>query len=191
MHAIAAVVLLVPSRGTVEPLVSQPQSKIWIEGTSTIKPFQCTVPAFILTVNAEGPGATTATLAGKKAVSTANLTVPVAKLECGNGTMNEHLRKALKAEQNATIEFKLATYDVAKAADRVQGTLRGSLLLGGVEHPVAIAASASERADGALRVLGSYEVAMSDFDLEAPSLMFGRIKVGDKVRVRFDLVLKS
>ena len=32
---------------------------------------------------------------------------------------------------------------------------------------------------------------MRAFDLTPPSLMFGRIKVGDKVKVRFDLVLKS
>jgi hypothetical protein len=32
---------------------------------------------------------------------------------------------------------------------------------------------------------------MSEYGLTPPSLMFGRIKVGDKVSVHFDLYLKS
>jgi hypothetical protein len=40
-------------------------------------------------------------------------------------------------------------------------------------------------------VSGAYPLAMSDYNLKAPSLMFGRIKVRDQVTVKFDLLLKS
>ena len=44
---------------------------------------------------------------------------------------------------------------------------------------------------GALHVIGTYNLKMTDFELTPPSLMFGRIKVRDEVTVKFDLVLKS
>ena len=190
-HAFAATLVLSPIGMLGEQLAVQPQSKMWIEGTSTVRSFQCSVPDFTLTVDAEGTGAVTAVLGGQKAVRTVELTVPAAKMDCGNGKMNEHLLKAVKAEQNPTIRFTLASYDVAKAGDGVAGTVRGTLALGGAQHPVDVSAVATDAGNGAIRIVGGYEVALSAFDLERPSLMFGRIKVGDKVQVKFDLVLKN
>jgi hypothetical protein len=171
--------------------VAQPQSKLWIEGTSTMKSFACKVPEFTLTVRADAAGAIPAVLAGQKAVRVVELAVPAAKIDCSNGTMNEHMRKAIKADNNATIRFTLSGYDVATNAKGAEGTVRGSLALGGAEHPVNVIAAATDAGNGALRIVGSYELALSAFDLQAPKLMFGSIKVGDKVQVKFDLVLKS
>jgi polyisoprenoid-binding protein YceI len=190
-HAFAAVMVLAPVHLASDDLVAQPQSRIWVEGTSTIKAFQCTVPNFTISVKSAGSGAVSAVLAGQKGVRTVELTVPAAKIECGNGTMNEHMRTAIKAEENPSIKFTLASYDVAKAGDGAKGTLRGSLQLGGAEHPIDIAAVATDAGNGAMRIVGGYDVALSAFDLKRPSLMFGRIKVGDNVQVKFDFVFKN
>ena len=190
-HAFAAVLVLAPIGFGNEQLAVQSQSRIWIEGSSTIRSFQCGVPEFTLAVNADGIGAVSAVLGGQKAVRTVELTVPTEKMECGNGRMNEHMLKAVKAEENPTIRFTLASYDVAKAGDGVQGMLRGTLALGGAQHPIDVNAVATDAGNGAMRIVGGYEVALSAFDLERPSLMFGRIKVGDRIQVKFDLVLKN
>lgn len=191
LHAIAAFALIVPTRSATELLVAQPESRIWVEGTSTMKAFSCKAPDFTITVKAEGAGAVPAVLAAQKVVRSVELTVPSAKIDCANGTMNEHMRKAIKFEDNATIKFTLSGYDVATSTKGAEGTVRGTLALGGAEHPVNVTAVATDAGNGALRVVGSYELALSSFDLKAPSLMFGSIKVGDKVQVKFDLVLKS
>jgi hypothetical protein len=190
-HAFAAVLVMAPIGFGSEQLAVQPQSRIWIEGSSTIRSFSCGVPEFTLAVNAEGTGAVSAVLAGQKAVKTVELTVPAARMECGNGRMNEHMLKAVKAEQNPTIRFTLSSYDVAKAGDGVQGTMRGTLALGGAQHPIDVTAVATDAGNGSMRIVGGYEVVLSAFDLERPSLMFGRIKVGDNIQVKFDLVLKN
>ena len=191
-HAfVAAAMVLAPIRFSSDDLVAQPQSRIWVEGTSTIKAFQCTVPSFTISVKSAGTDAVSAVLAGQKGVRTVELSVPAAKIECGNGTMNEHMRTALKADESPTIKFSLSSYDVTKAGTGSTGTMRGSLALGGAEHPIDIAATATDAGNGAMRIVGGYEVALSAFDLKRPSLMFGRIKVGDKVQVKFDFVLKS
>ena len=191
IHAAAAILVLTPASASTELLVAQPESKIWVEGTSTLRSFKCSVPAFELKVNADGAGAITAVLNAQKSVRTVELTLAAAKIDCGNGTMNDHMRDALKSEQSPTVQFKLSGYDVAKATSGVEGVLHGSLAIGGAEHPIDIATVASDAGNGSLHVAGSYELALSAFDLTAPSLMFGRIKVGDKVQVKFDLVLKN
>jgi polyisoprenoid-binding protein YceI len=192
-HAFAAVLVLAPLHIAADDLVVQPQSRIWVEGTSTIKAFQCTVPSFTISVKSAGAasGAVSAVLAGEKGVRTVELTVPAAKIECGNGTMNEHMRTAIKAEESPTIKFSLASYDIAKGATGAKGTIRGALALGGAEHPIDITAVATDAGNGAMRIVGGYTIALSAFDLKRPSLMFGRIKVGDDVQVKFDFVLKN
>ena len=191
-HAVAAAAMvLAPIQLPSDDLVAQPQSRIWVEGTSTIKSFKCAVPEFTISVKGTGAGAVSAVLAAQKGVRTVELSVPAAKIECGNGTMNEHMRTALKADENPSITFALASYDIARGADAVKGTMRGSLTLGGARHPIDIPAVATDAGNGAMRIVGGYEVALSAYDLKRPSLMFGRIKVGDKVQVKFDYVLKS
>ena len=126
----------------------------------------------------------------KKAVKSVEFRVPSEKLECGNGTMNEHMLKAIKAKEAKSIVFRVASYDVAKGGEGVRGTLNGTLTLGGVEKKIAVEATGRDAA-GALRVTGSYELKLSDYGLKAPTLMFGTMKVGDAVKVGFDLVLKG
>jgi len=173
-----------------EQLALQPQSKLWVEGTSTVRGFSCQASEVNATVDATGANAVARLMTGDKAVQAVNVVVPSEKLDCGNGTMNDHMRKAIKASDNPTIAFKVTSYDLAKEPNGVSGTLTGTLSLGGQTKTITVPAT-GVMTDGALRVTGSYELAMSDYDLTPPSLMFGRIKVRDKVTVKFDLTLKS
>jgi polyisoprenoid-binding protein YceI len=173
-----------------EQLALQPQSRLWVEGTSTVRSFTCKASEVKATVEASGGNAVVRVMTGEKAVQTVNVVVPSEKLDCGNGTMNEHMRKAIRTADVPTIAFRVTSYELAKEADGVSGTLTGTLSLGGETRNVSVPATAVV-SDGALHVIGAYELAMSDYKLKAPSLMFGRIKVRDKVTVKFDLLLKS
>jgi polyisoprenoid-binding protein YceI len=172
------------------PLTLAPQSRLWVDGTSTVRSFSCKATVLDADVQA-APNAVAAVLAGEKAVKTVEVRIPAEKLDCGNGTMNEHMLKALKAKEAKTIVFRVASYDVAKESEGVRGTLNGTLTLGGVEKPIAVEAAAADAGAGAMRVTGSYQLKLSDYGLKAPTLMFGTMKVGDTVKVGFDLVLKG
>lgn len=168
-----------------------PQSKLWVDGTSSVRSFSCKATDFNVDLDA-GPGLTAAVLAGQKAVKTVTVTVPAAKLDCANGTMNGHMREAIKAEEHPTIQFKLTGYDIApKGADSVSGTLKGTLSLGGATRDIEIPVVASNRGDGTLDVTGSYPLSLKNFGLKPPSLFFGRMKVGDVVKVNFDVLVRS
>jgi polyisoprenoid-binding protein YceI len=180
------VVAWTPSR---ELLTLQPESRLWVDGTSSIKSFSCKAGEVNAVVDATPNGIAQVVL-GEKGVRTVRVTVPAEKLECGNGTMNDHMRKALKVGEHKTIEFRLAGYDVGRGADGVTGPLNGTLDLGGVQKQIAIPAVGKSEGS-ALRVTGSYPLNMKEYDLKPPTLMFGRIKVGETVTVKFDLLLKS
>ena len=169
----------------------EPESRLWVSGTSTVRAFQCQAGTFAATVASSGTDAVAAVLAGEKAVSTVEVSVPVERLDCRNGTMNEHMRKALKAKEHPTIVFRAASYDLARSADSVTVVLTGTLTLGGVEKPITIKALAKPGPNGTLLVSGTREVRMTEFGLKPPTLMLGTLKVDERIKVGFDVVLKD
>ena len=188
---VLAVLAPVVAAATRAPLDLQPESKLWVAGTSTVRAFQCQAGAFDAKVEAAGTDAVAAILAGEKAVSSVEVTVPAEKLDCRNGTMNEHMRKALKSKEFPTVVFRASTYDLARSSESVGVTLNGSLTMGGVEKPVTIKATAKPGPDGALVVSGTRDVRMTEFGLKPPTLMLGTLKVDDKITVGFEVVLKN
>src|SRR6476646_2341560 len=189
-----ALAILVPASAawTVanEQLVLQPQSRLWIDGTSTIRSFTCKAGEVNALVEVNGANAIPSLLTGEKGVKAVQVTVPAEKMDCGNGKMNDHMRNALKVTENPTITFSLTNYDVTKNADGISGTINGTLDLGGVKKPISLQATGANEG-GMLHVNGGYELKMTDYGLKPPTLMFGRIKVGETVKVGFDLLLKS
>ena len=189
-----ALAIIVPASGawTVanELLVLQPQSRLWIDGTSSLRSFSCKAGEVNAAVEANGSNAITQLLTGDKDVKTARVTIPAEQLDCGNGTMNEHMRKAIKLSEHKSIEFRLTDYAVARSAEGISGTIDGTLLLGGVTKPITLQATGKPEA-GMLHITGSYELDMTEYGLKPPTLMFGRIKVGRTVKVNYDLLLKS
>jgi len=168
----------------------QPSSRLWVSGTSTVRDFTC--QAKIVDASAQTTSAETANeiMAGQKAVLTLDVKIRPENLDCANNTMNEHMLKALKADKNPSIEFKLVSYEMFAAGAKVTGRLNGTLKLGGVEKAITLDAVGNATPDGALHVTGAYPLLMTDYGLKAPSLMMGAMKVNPKVKVNFDLLLK-
>lgn len=173
------------------PMTLQPESKLWVEGTSTTKSWSCKASISEADIIATSANAASAIVAGEKAVRSVAVTVAAPKLDCGNGTMTKHALKALEADKHKTINFTLSGYELAKAGTGAKTTLKGSLTLGGVTKPVVITANATDAGAGKVRVAGTYALKMSDYGLKPPSLMMGAMKVGDQVTVNFDLQLKA
>jgi len=195
VRATVALVMLFPALAAAPPrdavLDLQPESRLWVAGTSTVRSFQCQAGAFDAKIESASADAVAAVLAGEKVVSRVEVTVPAEKLDCRNGTMNEHMRKALKAKEFPTVVFRASSYDFARTSDSVAVTLIGSLTLGGVEKPMTVKAYAKAGDNGTLIVSGTREVRMTEFGLKPPTLMLGTMKVDEKITVGFDVVPKS
>ncbi len=165
-------------------------STLTFAGTSTVRSWSCAAPVMTATVDAASRDAASAILSGEKAVRSVALTIPVASLDCKNGTMNGHMWKALGKDQHQTIEFSLSGYELAGAAEARTGTLTGTLRIKGAAQPVSLPVKFADAGGGALRVQGSHVLTMTDYGVAPPTLMLGTMKVGPAVTVSFDLVLK-
>jgi polyisoprenoid-binding protein YceI len=165
-------------------------SRLWIEGTSSVRDYKCTSTALQATIDA-GADAVRAVLGGTKAVTSVQFSVPAKTLDCGNGTMNSHMLEALKAKDHPDIAFRLASYDLAPGSGVETGTLNGVLTIGGGDQAIALPVQITDGSSGTLRITGKYELNMKDYGIKPPTLMLGTMKVHEKVTVNFDLLLKS
>jgi hypothetical protein len=173
-------------------ILIQPDSKVWVTGDSTVRGFTCLAQEVQGTVEPGPNGGALGLQQLGSAVGAVEVRVPVLGLDCGNGTMDGHMQKALKASDHGTIVFRLKGYDASvPAAGKSTLTLRGTLSLAGAEQPVSIKATATQEADGTLRVEGSQEITMSEWGVKPPSLMLGTMKVRDQVTVNFDIRLRQ
>lgn len=159
-------------------------SKLWVAGTSNVKDFRCDAGAFTstLTTRSIDGGA----LPAGSLVAKARVTIPVAKLECGNAKMNEHMRKALKMSENPNIEFTLNSYKM----DGTKAVLYGSLNIAGTAKNIEIPATIKEER-GVVRVKATKQIDMTAWAVKPPSLMMGAMKVKQLVTVTFDVTLKQ
>jgi polyisoprenoid-binding protein YceI len=174
-----------------QPVALQPNSRLWVDGTSSVRNYECKAGVIDLQAQASAPDVGHAVAGGGKAVVSVSLSVPVDKMDCANGTMNGHMKDALKAKDHANIEFNLTGYDLVKTADSAKITLAGTLTISGIAKTISIPAVATDAGNGVLRVTGSYDLLMSQYGVKPPSLMMGMMKVHDPATVHFDLLLKS
>jgi hypothetical protein len=166
------------------PRPLNPDSKVWVEGTSTVRSYRCeakTLESEIVPASSE-----TATLPLAELVSTAEVSVPVAGLDCANGTMNGHMQKALRMKDHPRIAFKLESYTI----DGTDVVLDGTLNMAGQSNPVRIAATVAEEVDGVVRVKAIHPIRMTEWGIKPPSLMLGTMKVHDEVKIHFDVTLQ-
>jgi polyisoprenoid-binding protein YceI len=184
--ALAALALVAAASPLLDALRLKPESRLWFEGTSTVRDWDCKAPQIQATIDGEA-SAPAAVLDGRKAVKTVDLVFPVASLDCENRTMNNHMRNALNAAQHQTIRFTLNDYTLAKAANTT-GSLQGQLTINGQTRPITVPVQFAD-AGGALRVTGKYPLPMTQWGVQPPRLMMGTLKVGDTVTVNFDLLL--
>ena len=185
----AAVALAAMAAPLGNALTLQPGSRAWVEGTSTVRSYRCETSRVEGSAAMENATTTLAQIAA--APRRGEISIQVASLDCRNGTMNGHLRRALKAEENPAIRFRATSIQVTPGGDS-QATVRmsGPLTIAGGTQAVSIDATATREANGALRVRGSKQLDMTDFGVQPPRLMMGTMRVRDAVTVGFDVILR-
>lgn len=164
-------------------LTMDPESRIWIEGTSSMHDWECEVEQFV------GSLETSLTDEALEAVSGVRVVVPSEQIECNNGTMNKKARDALQAKNHPQIRFELEEAELLSASgDRLQVKATGQLTLAGTEKTIELTAEGEKTGEGRYRFTGSTPLVMSDYGIKPPTAMLGALKTGDEVTVHFDVV---
>ena len=159
-----------------------PESRLWIDGTSSVGSYQCISDRVV------GLGQLEENNRGFVRV---NVAVPVRSFNCGPRQMNADFTDALKADAHPAISFSLLHADWPSGAFSdgawVSISATGELELAGEARRIAITVQGQRLANGQVRVRGSHRLRMTDFGIEPPSRLLGLVRSHDEIVVRFDL----
>jgi polyisoprenoid-binding protein YceI len=164
-----------------------PASEISVEGTSTMHAFHCKTNKIMAYVDVD-PGYTKDLTKIAKPIVSVKVNVLVKTLNCGNGTMDKNLYSTLNADKTPMITYTLSGYDILNGLSAsFAANTKGTLKISGTEKPVDIKVSASRLAEGKVTAEGEETLLMTDFGIKPPSFMLGTLKVGNEIKVRFNL----
>lgn len=182
----------VEERVSVTDLMLAPESRLRVEGTSTVRGYTCNAKEIGGVVQIAPDVSQVKIPALGAAVRGVELEIPIGALDCGNGTMNDHMRKALQAKDNPTIRFRVASHEVTVTeGGKARIEMAGDLTIAGTTKRITLSAVATPGADGQIQIGGSKEIDMTEYGVAPPRLMMGTMKVHDRVVVHFDIALRQ
>jgi polyisoprenoid-binding protein YceI len=166
-----------------------PDSRLWIEGTSNLHGWSCKATTLDAHIELDAAAAAQVAVAPPKALKRVQVKVPVKSLKCGHGGMDGNLYKALKADQSPEISYILANFEAAPGEGKDKFTLQtvGTLTVAGKQQPLNMDVTATRLADGTVKATGVVTIKMTDFGIQPPTAIFGRLKTGNEVKVNFEL----
>jgi hypothetical protein len=165
----------------------EPGSEITIEGTSTLHAFHCKTDKIMAYVDVD-PGYTKDLTKIAKPIVSVKVNVVVRTLTCGNGQMDKNMYSTLDADKNPLIKYSMSGYDILDpSASAFSANTKGTLMIAGKEKIVDIKINASRLSEGKATAEGEETLLMTDFGIDPPAFMFGRLKVGNEIKVRFNL----
>ncbi len=166
-----------------------PASELTIEGTSTLHDFHCKTNKMNAYVHVD-PGYTKDLTKVARPIAAVKVNIVVKTLTCGNSQMDRNMYNTLKADENQLIKYTLSGYDIldgTASPSSFTASTKGTLAVAGQERPIAMKISAERTSDGKAIAQGEETLRMSDFGIDPPSFMFGRLKVGDQIKVKFSI----
>ena len=109
-------------------------------------------------------------------ISKLNVSVQIKTLKSGDTGLDEKAYETLKIDRKNVITFSLKEHND-------NGTIRGVFKVLDKEREETLKPDVLTPT----HVAGSFKVKMTEFGLEIPSVMFGAIKSGDEVTVKYDI----
>lgn len=167
----------------------EPGSELTIAGTSNVHDFVCKTNKINAYVDVD-PGYTRDLTRVTRPIVSVQVNIAVKSLSCGNKQMDENMYKTLKADQNQIIKYTLSGYDILDgSAAAFAATTTGTLTIMGKDKVVAMKIDAARFNEGKATAQGEETLLMTDFGIKPPSFMFGTMKVGNEIKVKFNLKL--
>lgn len=172
-------------------LTARSDSKLSVDGTSNLHAWSCKATSIEASLVVDPGYAKAETTALQQEIKRVDVKVPVGNLKCGHGKMDDNMYKALKAQDEPQIHYILGSFEVVPGAGRDEFTLKtvGTLTVAGVNNTVKMDVIAHRLADGSLRAEGQLPILMTDYGIKPPTAIFGTLKTGNQVTVKFDLLV--
>jgi polyisoprenoid-binding protein YceI len=168
-----------------------PESKLWIDGTSNLHEWSCKATTLDAAIDLDAALASQMASAPPKALKRVQVKVPVRSLKCNHNGMDGNVYKALKADASPEISYILATFEAVPGEAKDAFTLHtvGTLKIAGVENKLEMDVVATRLPDGSVTAKGVVPIKMTDYGIQPPTAIFGRLKTGNDVKVNFEMVI--
>jgi polyisoprenoid-binding protein YceI len=166
-----------------------PGSEVSVEGTSSMHDWHCKTDKMNAYVDVD-PGYTKDLTTVARPIAAVKVNIVVKTLTCGNSQMDRNMYNTLKADENQLIKYTLSGYDLLNGSvspSSFAATTNGSLMIAGETKPIEMKVSAERQADGKAVARGEQTLLLTDFGIKPPSFMFGALKVGNEVKVKFTI----
>ena len=105
--------------------------------------------------------------------------------------MDKKTYKALKTEEHPNITFEMK--NVVKTTNNDKGfttEVQGVLSIAGASNTVNILVAGTETAEG-FEFVGEKALKMTDFNIDPPTALFGTLKTGDDITIKFKTTFKK
>ena len=110
-------------------------------------------------------------------------------LKSEHSMMDDKAYDALKTKKHPNIVFKLDASSIkSNAGDKFNGVLKGTLTLSGVSKKIEVPVTGTVDNNNQFEANGSLSLNMSDYNIDAPTAMFGTITTGDKITIEYDFI---
>ncbi len=127
-----------------------------------------------------------------KSINKVNFSCKPTDIRSNSNLMDRKTYDALRSNRFPAIKFSLSSgADIKSAGRNFRGTMIGDLVVAGVTKTVEIPFTGTVNDDDTIRVEGSVELKMSDFNISPPTALLGTLKTGDLIAVSFSLKLLS
>lgn len=163
--------------------VNESNTKVSVDGTSTVHDWTMEAEEF------DGTADVTIENNALQSINSLSFNVPVKSLKSGKSSMDDNAYEALKVENHPTIKYQFRSMDNVKV-DGSTTTMdtKGLLTVGGVSKIVNMKVTAD--ASNGITFKGDITFKMSVFEIDPPTAVFGTIKTGDEITIKFNAQYK-
>ena len=131
-------------------------------------------------------------LNGSKQINALLIKIEVKSLKSGNGIMDGKTYDAFDYKKNPYVVFQLIEMTQSKLSDNdSEIILNGNLSFAGATRKISIKTIGKITKSGDYQLKGSVPLKMTDFKMTPPTAMFGTMKTGDAVTIKFDVTFKG
>jgi polyisoprenoid-binding protein YceI len=116
-----------------------------------------------------------------------SLTIRAESLKSDHLAMDKNAHSSLNTEEHKSITFDLISATMAQT--KIQCI--GNLTIAGVTKEITLDAEYKVRPNYGLLCVGSKKINMSDFEVDPPTFMFGTVKTGDEITIKFSISLTA
>jgi polyisoprenoid-binding protein YceI len=117
-------------------------------------------------------------------VTAADVSAPVLSFDSGNRNRDSHMAETVEFYAYPNVTFSLTRLTSSPASTAPGAVAEGTITFHGVARPVRVPVRV-ERRGNRLHVTGQFDLTLTEFGLERPSLMMVRVR--DWLRIHLDL----